>query len=139
MERILEKMQNKFGYTINENFVNEYDVDPNQEVTIITPDQAFDLLWNSGGRIFTVVFIKKDGSERVLSARRHVKKCLKGGTLGYSPSAKRLIPCYEMQPNETTTNWSDEECKNRYKMVNAKTTKIIKFEGKTFSVDNHLR
>jgi hypothetical protein len=137
MEKILEKMQNKFGYSINEEVVNEYEINPDADIVIISPQQAFDIMWNAKN-IFTVVFIKKNGQERVLNARRYVKKCLKGGKLKYKPSEKRLVPCYEMQPNETSVNWSDEECKNRYKMVNALTTKVINYQGKTYSVDPNL-
>ena len=134
MEKILERMQDKFGYSINEN-INEAGFKQREEIVIITPDQAFDLMWNSGGNIFTVVFIKRDGSERVLTARRHVKKCLRGGKLPYKPSEKKLVPCYEMKPNESPEQFTDQDCKDRYKMVSAHRTKLINYQGKTFSVD----
>lgn len=41
---------------------------------------------------FSVTFIKKDNSIRVLNGLTGVKKHLKGGELPYDPIAKGLIP-----------------------------------------------
>lgn len=122
----LNKIQ-KNAYQINES-INEYELDLNIEITIISPQQAFEMLWNSGGKIFTAVFTKKDGSERVLTARRHVKKGTVGGELKYKPSEKMLIPCYEMKGGQ----------QGGFKMVNIRTTEVINFQNKTYSVDQTL-
>ena len=53
---------------------------------------------NTGkGDFFTVTFIKKDGSTRVMNGRLGVKKHLKGGTLKYDPVEKQLITVFDQQ------------------------------------------
>ena len=47
--------------------------------------------------IFSVTFIKKDGSERTMVARLHVKKGLNGKGMGYNPVEKGLLPVWDMQ------------------------------------------
>ena len=50
------------------------------ETTVITKsDFLADNILNSKGKFFTVEFIKKDGSVRVINGRLGVKKYLKGG------------------------------------------------------------
>ena len=124
---ILERMQKKLGYTLSEATGVNYKGQLG-EIKIISTQQAFELMWNTNGQIFTAVFIKKDGSERTLTARRHVKKYLKGGELGYKPSELQLIPCFEMIGGK----------QGGYKMVNAKTTEVIQYQGVTYSVDHTL-
>lgn len=55
---------------------------------------------NGGGRIFTVVFIKRtNGEKRVMNARFGVHKYVKGEEgkgLGYEPEDKGLIGCYDV-------------------------------------------
>lgn len=87
----------------------------------ITPEQARDLIKNTNGKIFTVVFFKKDGTPRVMNARLDVKKYLKGGTLSYKPDEKGLIPVFDMQGGA-------------YKMVNYKTITSLKIGKNTYIV-----
>lgn len=70
----------------------------------------------SDGKIFTVTFTKKDGTERVMNCRTGVKKHLKGGELKYSPLDKGLLPVYDIQ-------------KKGYRMINASTIKEVKIQG----------
>ena len=42
--------------------------------------------------IFSVEFIKKDGSVRTMTARLHVKKGVKGTGMAYNPIEKGLLP-----------------------------------------------
>lgn len=67
------------------------------DVTIISKDQATELIYNSAGKIFTAHFIKKDNSIRTMNARLNVTKYLKGGELGYDPETKSLVSCFDMQ------------------------------------------
>ena len=53
------------------------------------------LIKGTKGAFFTVKFIKKDGTERVMNCRLGVKKYLKGGELPYDPVAKGLIPVWD--------------------------------------------
>jgi hypothetical protein len=54
-----------------------------------------DKILNSNGKIFTVTFIKKDGSTRVLNGRLGVTKHLKGGVSTLDPD--QYITVYDLQ------------------------------------------
>jgi len=54
-----------------------------------------DKILNSKGKIFTVTFIKKDGSVRELNGRLGVVKHLKGGTS--TLDANKYITVFDMQ------------------------------------------
>jgi len=73
-----------------------------------------------GDRIFTVTFIKKDGTVRVMNARRGVKKGVKGVGMSYDPYSKNLIPVYDMQ-------------KGAFRIINAETIIEIKAEREVYS------
>ena len=75
------------------------------------------------GKIFTVEFIKKDGTLRKMNARLGVKKHLKGGTLAFDPSERNLLPVFDMQ-------------KEGYRMINASTILNIKIGGKKIVLEN---
>ena len=66
--------------------------------------------------IFSVTFIKKDGSERTMVARLHVKKGVKGTGMAYNPVEKGLLPVWDMQ-------------KNGFRMINLKTVTELKIKG----------
>jgi len=72
------------------------------------------------GKTFTITFIKKDETVRVMNARLGVKKHLKGGTLRYNPANYNLLGCYDMQ-------------NGGYRMINFDTIKQIKVDGKVFN------
>jgi hypothetical protein len=72
-------------------------------------------------KIFTVTFIKKDGTERVMNARLDVKKHLRGGELPYNPREKALLPVFDMQTNE-------------YRMINTRTIISAKLDNEEFEV-----
>ena len=63
--------------------------------------------------IFSVTFIKKDGSERTMVARLHVKKGVNGKGMAYNPVEKGLLPVWDMQ-------------KNGFRMINLKTVTELK-------------
>lgn len=75
------------------------------------------------GKIFTVEFIKKDGTLRKMNARLGVKKHLKGGTLAFDPSERNLLPVFDMQ-------------KEGYRMINASTILTIKIGGREIILEN---
>ena len=70
------------------------------------------------GKFFTVTFIKKDGTERKMTARVGVKKGVKGVGHSYIPSDKGLITVYAMD-------------KLSFRMVDLNTVKSIKFQSLT--------
>ncbi len=45
----------------------------------ITKEQAAEIVRGTNGKFFTVAFVKKDGSDRVITGRTGVKYDLKGG------------------------------------------------------------
>ena len=68
---------------------------------------------NTKGRIFRAVFIKKDGTERVMVGRTGVRKNVKGTGMSYDPLSKGLMPIYDMQ-------------KKAWRMVNVNTMTSLK-------------
>jgi hypothetical protein len=86
----------------------------------ITTKDLLEKIQNSK-KIFTITFIKKDGSKRVMNARLDVKKHLHGGTLPYNPKEKALLPVFDMQANA-------------YRMVNTKTITHAKLDNEEFEV-----
>jgi len=71
---------------------------------------------NTGSKIFSVQFVKKDGTIRDMVCRTGVKKDLKGIGLNYDPISKGLLCVFDMQ-------------KNGYRMINVNTITKIKIEG----------
>jgi hypothetical protein len=65
------------------------------------------------GKIFSVEFIKKDGSTRNMNARFGVKKHLRGGESAYDAASKNLIPVFDLTKRE-------------YRMINVSTIKKFK-------------
>jgi len=130
MEKILERMGNKLGYKLNETTfytnqeLNEYDINPGVEVEIISKDQLIDLI-TGYKKVFTAVFIKKDGSERVMNCRLGVEKYLRGGNPATWAREKGYIIVFDMQINE-------------YRTLNPATTEVLVMAGKTYSVDQTL-
>lgn len=51
----------------------------------------------SNKKIFSVTFIKKDGSLRKMNAMRGVRKGVKGVGHSFNPSEKNLLTVYDMQ------------------------------------------
>lgn len=72
-------------------------------------------------QIFSVDFIKKDGSLREMTARLGVRKHLKGGTLKYNAEEKSLLPVFDMG-------------KQSYRMINILTIQEIRFGGKVIKL-----
>lgn len=59
-----------------------------------------DQILAKGGRIFSVTFIKKDGSLRRMVARLGVRKGVKGVGMSFSPSDKGLMVVFDMHKRE---------------------------------------
>jgi hypothetical protein len=86
---------------------------PSEPSGEIDKETAKELIFDTKGKFFTVTFIKKDGSERVMNARLGVKKYLRGGELRYDPAEFNYITVYDMGAKG-------------YRMVNANTIKNLK-------------
>lgn len=70
----------------------------------------------NGNRIFSVVFVKKDGTERKMRAMLGVKVHLKGGELTYDAGEKNYLIVWDLD-------------KKAYRTVNFNTLKSIKYLG----------
>lgn len=75
-----------------------------------------------GNKIFSVSFVKKDGTLREMVCRFGVTKHLKGGEMNHDPAELGHLVVFDMQ-------------KEAYRTINWNTIKQIKFEGKTFKFD----
>lgn len=70
----------------------------------------------SAGKIFTVTFVKKDGSIRTMTARLGVKKHLRGGDCTLPP--ERYIVAYDL-------------INQGYRAINKETVLSLTFQGTT--------
>ena len=86
----------------------------------INTDKAKELINNSKGRIFSSVFIKKDGTHRLMNARLKVTKHLKkeAKPRPYQQSKYNLITVFDMQ-------------KKSYRMINLNTLQELTIDGVT--------
>ena len=66
--------------------------------------------------IFSIEFIKKDGTVRNMVARLNVKKGVNGKGMAYDPISKGLLPVWDMQ-------------KNAFRMINMKTVTKLQIKG----------
>jgi len=73
------------------------------------------------GKIFSVTFVKKDGTIREMNCRKGVKKYLSGGELHYKPSEYGLLPVFDMKSQG-------------YRMINFQTIKEIRFHGEKITI-----
>jgi len=80
------------------------------------------LLEQNKGNVFSVVFLKKDGSIRHMTCRFGVKKHLKGGELKFNPIERSLLVVFDMQ-------------KESYRMINLETISNINMKGVEYYVE----
>tara|TARA_R100001440_G_scaffold74972_1_gene101095 strand:- start:1365 stop:1643 length:279 start_codon:yes stop_codon:yes gene_type:complete len=66
----------------------------------ITTNEAKQLIYNNNCKIFSVEFIKKDGTHRLMNARLQVQKGVKGVGLRFNPDEHNLITAFDMQKGE---------------------------------------
>jgi hypothetical protein len=74
-----------------------------------------DKILATNGKFFSVSFIKKDGSERKMTARLGVKKDIKGVGMKYDPLERNLIVVFDIH-------------KKAYRMINLSTILTFKFK-----------
>ena len=83
-----------------------------------------------GGTIYSVTFVKKDGSLRLMNSIKGTQKGIKGEGLKYDAEEKGLIPVYDLQLAKQGE--AENKC---WRMVNVQTVQTISAEGETFSVE----
>ena len=81
-----------------------------------------DTLVSTAGRIFSVVFVKADGTERRLVGRLGVTRHLRGGSQPYDPAAYNLLTVFDMQ-------------KGQYRNINLGTVRSVRAFGTEFVYD----
>ena len=97
---------------------------PTEPSGVISKADAKTLIKATKGKFFTVTFVKKDGTTRVMNARLGVKAYLKGGELPYDPASKGtygLIPVFDIP-------------KKAYRMINVDTITKIKIGNNEYQV-----
>lgn len=87
----------------------------------ITQEYAKKLIESSNGAIFSVKFIKKDGTLRDMVCRLGVTKHLKGGVKGYDAADFKLVTVFDMQ-------------KKGYRSISLDTLNTVTINGDTWGV-----
>ena len=82
------------------------------------------------GTIYSVTFVKKDGSIRVMNSIKGTKKGVTGEGLKYDAEEKGLIPVYDLQLAR-----KGEEEKKCWRMVNVNTVKSLCIDNESFAVE----
>ena len=78
--------------------------------------QTLETIQKAENTIFSVKFLKKDGSVRKMVARLNVKKGVNGKGMAYNPIEKGLLPVFDME-------------KQGFRMINLKTILDLKIKG----------
>lgn len=81
------------------------------------------------GTIYSVTFIKKDGSVRLLNSVKGTSKGVKGVGLKFDAEEKNLIPVYDIQLRRAGT--PEDKC---WRMVNVSTLLEVKVSNEAFTV-----
>jgi hypothetical protein len=91
----------------------------------INRNEAKEIILGTNGKLFSVTFIKKDGSLRDMTCRLGVQKHLKGGKSTTS-HIERLITVFEMISGISEP---------RYRNINTETLTRVRVDGETFEVN----
>ncbi len=108
------------------------------KTTTITKESAFALMTDTQGKIFSVDFIKKDGTLRHMVCRLGVSKGVTGVGLRFDPLAKNLLPVFDIEKaREHKQDGLDDEtsAKRSYRMINLETVQQLTVSGTTFKVE----
>ena len=87
----------------------------------IDRDTAKQYIYATNGKIFSAVFVKKDGEIRKMVCRQGVYKYVKGVGLKFKPEERDLIGVFDMH-------------KKAYRFINVKTLEQIKVGGTTYTI-----
>ena len=85
----------------------------------LTREQLVSKIASTGGKFFSVTFIKKNGEERLMNARTGVVKSLNGGQSNLD--ASKYITVFDVQADG-------------YRAVNKDTIKQVVFGGESFKL-----
>jgi hypothetical protein len=87
----------------------------------ISKNKAKEYIYKSNGKIFSAVFVKKDGEKRLMTCRRGVYKHSKGIGLKFNPDDRGLVNVFDMQ-------------KKAYRFININTLEGLKLGGKKYEI-----
>lgn len=87
----------------------------------ITIENAIKLIKQTNGSIFSVDFVKNDGTVRAITCRLGVVKGIKGVGQAFEPSEYDLLTVFDMS-------------KQDYRMIRLNTLKRVTVDGQTFAV-----
>lgn len=97
----------------------------------ITRQQAKTMIDDlSNGTIYSVTFVKKDGSIRLMNSIKGTKKGVKGVGLKFNPEEKGLIPVYDIQLAKKDPANPDKA----WRSVNVNTLKEVCINKERFAV-----
>jgi len=91
-------------------------------IETITRNKAIELVNSSKGKFFTITFLKKDKSQRRMTARTGVKIGVNGQGMKYTPSDYGMRSVYDM----ANLNW---------RMINFNTATRIKISRKEYIIE----
>ena len=83
--------------------------------------KIIDIISKSEGKIFSAIFLKKDGTIRHMKARLNVKKGITGKGMSYNPIIRGLLPVYDLD-------------KIAFRIINMKTLVSFKVNGVNYNV-----
>ena len=84
--------------------------------------EAVEKIFQTHGKIFFAEFVKRtSGETRRMTCRLGVKSYLKGGSLSYSPKAKKLVVVFDMD-------------KHNYRMINLEGLKKLSIGKEHYEV-----
>lgn len=83
------------------------------------------------GTMYSVTFVKKDGSIRLMNSIKGTRKGVTGEGLKYDADEKGLVPVYDLQL--ARKGEPENKC---WRMVNLQTVKTITVDHETFSVED---
>ena len=85
--------------------------------------QVKDTLENlKGGTMYSVTFVKKDGSLRLMNSIKNTQKGVKGVGLKFDANEKGLSPVYDLQLAKASKGLTPEKC---WRMINVNTVQKI--------------
>ena len=90
-------------------------------MTTIDRDTAKQYIYKTNGKIFSVVFTKKNGEKRKMGCRLGVSKYVKGVGLKFKPEKKSLIGVFDM-------------VKHAYRFISLNTLEKLKINGHVYNV-----
>lgn len=70
---------------------------------LINPQEAYDLIQEHKGKMFSATFVKNNGTLREINCRTGVKRYLQGGSLAYNPADRLNVPVYDLSKNDYRT------------------------------------